>query len=163
MIRPLRPEDEPALVAFHGTLSERSVTQRYGLPISLSDRVRHERLRRIVFADYDRHIPLAAFAGKRLIAVARLSRIRSGAATPQDTDGSARFAIVIGDHYQERGLGTILMQRLLDTARAEGIRRVTAEVRTDNRPMQHICKRQGFTFSAESGTPSRIHVSYVAS
>jgi len=160
MIRPLRPEDEPALVAFHGTLSERSVTQRYGLPISLSDRVRHERLRRIVFADYDRHIPLAAFAGKRLIAVARLSRIRSGAATPQDTDGSARFAIVIGDHYQERGLGTILMQRLLDTARAEGIRRVTAEVRTDNRPMQHICKRQGFTFSAESGTPSRIHVSY---
>ena len=28
-IRPIRPEDEPAMVAFHATLSERSVYLRY--------------------------------------------------------------------------------------------------------------------------------------
>jgi len=52
-IRPIRPEDEPLLVRFHETLSDRSVYLRYFCSLSLSRRVAHERLLRICFGDYD--------------------------------------------------------------------------------------------------------------
>ncbi len=44
IIRPIRPEDEPLLVTFHGTLSDRSVLLRYFHVMRLSTRVAHERL-----------------------------------------------------------------------------------------------------------------------
>jgi acetyltransferase len=59
-IRPIRPEDEPLLVRFHETLSDRSVYLRYFCSLSLSRRVAHERLLRICFGDYDREIALVA-------------------------------------------------------------------------------------------------------
>ncbi len=57
-IRPIRPEDEPLMVAFHATLSERSVYMRYFSPLQLSQRIAHERLTRICFVDYDRQTAL---------------------------------------------------------------------------------------------------------
>ena len=59
-IRPIRSEDEPPMVQFHETLSERSVYLRYFHMIKLSQRVSHERLTRICFNDYDREIALVA-------------------------------------------------------------------------------------------------------
>ena len=60
VLRPIRPEDEPLLVAFHGTLSERTVSLRYFHAMKLSTRVAHERLTRICFIDYDREMALVA-------------------------------------------------------------------------------------------------------
>ena len=60
MIRPIRPEDEPLMVEFHETLSERTVHLRYFHALKLSRRVAHERLTRICFIDYDREIALVA-------------------------------------------------------------------------------------------------------
>ena len=56
MIRPIRPDDEPAMVRFHETLSERTVHLRYFAPLKLSRRTAHDRLTRIVFTDYDREM-----------------------------------------------------------------------------------------------------------
>ena len=56
--RPIRAEDEPLLVKFHGTLSDRTVFMRYMQPMLLDDRVTHERLARICHCDYDREIAL---------------------------------------------------------------------------------------------------------
>ena len=58
--RPIRPEDEPMMVKFHETLSDRSVYLRYLHPMMLSQRVTHERLSRICFVDYEREIALVA-------------------------------------------------------------------------------------------------------
>ena len=59
-LRPIRPEDEPALIKFHETLSDRSVYLRYLHPMLLSQRVAHERLSRICFVDYEREIAVVA-------------------------------------------------------------------------------------------------------
>ena len=59
-IRPIRPEDEPLMVQFHHTLSERSVYLRYFCSLSLSTRVEHERLVRICFGSYDRGFAMVA-------------------------------------------------------------------------------------------------------
>ena len=82
VLRPIRPEDEPLLVKFHGTLSERSVSFRYFHAMKLTARVAHERLTRICFIDYDREMALVADrknpeTGEHEIrGVGRLSKIR---------------------------------------------------------------------------------------
>jgi acetyltransferase len=78
-IRPSRPEDEPLMVKFHETLSDRSVYLRYFCSLSLSRRVAHERLLRICFGDYDREMVLVAeridpgTGERRIIAVGRMT------------------------------------------------------------------------------------------
>ena len=58
-IRPIRPEDEPLVVKFHQTLSERSVYNRYFSALELSQRIAHERLIRICQNDADRETLVA--------------------------------------------------------------------------------------------------------
>eukprot|EP00276_Gloeochaete_wittrockiana_P025008 CAMPEP_0184369414 /NCGR_PEP_ID=MMETSP1089-20130417/162233_1 /TAXON_ID=38269 ORGANISM="Gloeochaete wittrockiana, Strain SAG46.84" /NCGR_SAMPLE_ID=MMETSP1089 /ASSEMBLY_ACC=CAM_ASM_000445 /LENGTH=1149 /DNA_ID=CAMNT_0026711857 /DNA_START=88 /DNA_END=3537 /DNA_ORIENTATION=- len=60
LIRPIQSEDEPLLVQFNHKLSERSVYLRYFHPISLQERISHERLNRLCYLDYDREIALVA-------------------------------------------------------------------------------------------------------
>ena len=60
LIRPIRPEDEPLMIQFHTTLSDRSVYFRYMHALQLSQRIAHERLARICFNDYDRELALVA-------------------------------------------------------------------------------------------------------
>ncbi|MES1239519.1 MAG: acetate--CoA ligase family protein, partial [Chloroflexota bacterium] len=79
-VRPIRPEDEPAVVRFHAGLSEETVRARYGKVRPLAERTAHERLRRICYVDYDRQFALVAegpdAAGATEIAgIARVSRI----------------------------------------------------------------------------------------
>ena len=76
------------LVAFHGTLSERTVSLRYFHAMKLSTRVAHERLTRICFIDYDREMALVA-DGKNaetgeheILGVGRLCKIRGTETRP---------------------------------------------------------------------------------
>ena len=142
-VRPIRPEDEPLMVRFHETLSEQSVYMRYFHMMKLDQRTAHERLTRICFIDYDREMALVAEhtdpeTGEReIMGVARLSR--NGAAPAE-----AEFSVLVSDRFQRRGVGTLLVERLLEVGRAEDLRRITAEILLDNRPMQRISKRLGF-------------------
>lgn len=139
-LRPIRPEDEPRMVAFHKTLSDRSVLQRYTRPITLDQRITHQRLNRICFIDYDREMALVATTmdpQSAIIAVGRLGRIR-------DT-GLARFSLLVSDDWQKRGIGKLLLNRLLDIARKErDIHRVCGDMLPDNTGMIQLCKQAGF-------------------
>jgi len=145
-IRPIRPEDEPAMVHFHETLSERSVYFRYFHHMSLTARVTHERLTRICFIDYDREMVLVVESNDgELIAVGRLTRER--------ISGEAEFALLVSDTWHEHGLGTELLSRLVLLARNEGITRVSGDILAENRAMQDICRQLGFDlrYSVEDG------------
>ena len=114
LIRPIRPEDEPLLVKFHETLSERSVSLRYFQALKLSRRVAHDRLTRICFIDYDREMALVVDRQEpwtgvhEILGVGRLSKIRG-------TD-DAEFALLVSDEHQGRGFGTELLRRLIAIA-----------------------------------------------
>ncbi len=134
LIRPIRPEDEPAIARFHATLSERSVYLRYFHMMKLDCRVAHERLERICNIDYDREIVLVVERAGEILAVGRLMK---------DGD-SAEFAVVISDAFHGHGLGTELVHRLVEIGRAEGMKRITAEVLPENHHMLKLCKMLGF-------------------
>ncbi len=150
-LRPIRPEDEPLIVRFHETLSERSVYMRYFQALNLSQRVAHDRLLRICFNDYDRDLALVADyeepagGGHEILGVGRLTR----------TGGrnEAEFALLVSDRYQHLGLGEELLRRIIDIARAEGLQTVTAEVLADNEPMQRLCRKLGFSLQPLTDDP----------
>src|SRR5512135_877709 len=149
IIRPIRPEDEPLLVKFHETLSDRSVYLRYLTNLDYSERVAHQRLARICFNDYDRELALVAECqdcdgAPEIMGVARLSK--------HHYRPEGRFTLLINDHFQGRGIGTELLRHLLDVARGEKLERVTATMTVDNHAMQQTCKKLGFRlFHAEQG------------
>ena len=141
-IRPIRPEDEPLLVKFHETLSDRSVYLRYFCSLSLSRRVAHERLLRICFGDYDREIALVAentdpgSGERRIMAVGRINKLHG--------KNEAEVAVLVSDKYQNLGLGYELLRRVVQIARDEKLSQVYAEMLPDNVAMQVIMKRVGF-------------------
>jgi acetyltransferase len=142
VIRPIRPEDEPLIVKFHEKLSEQTVYRRYFEHLHLSDRVRHERLTRICFNDYDREIALVAeheapTTGERqIVGVARLSK--------SHTANDAEFAVLVADEYQRRGIGTELLRRLVTIGRDEKLHHITGEILRDNYGMLRASRNVGF-------------------
>ena len=142
IIRPIRPEDEPLIVAFHAKLSERSIYQRYFHLLSLDQRVSHDRLVRVCFGDYNREIALVAerrdpvTGPSEILAVGRLSKAHLA--------NEAELAFLITDENQGRGLGTELSRRLIEIARIEKLDRLTVEILGGNRPMIEVCRAMGF-------------------
>jgi acetyltransferase len=147
LVRPIRPEDEPLIRKFHEGLSERSVYMRYLQSLRLSQRVAHDRLTRICFNDYDREIALVALTeDNQVIAVGRVQKIAG--------TGDAEIALLVSDEFQGHGLGGELTRRLIQVARDEGVKRIVADVLSDNRAMQVVFQRQGFKFEREPGDPA---------
>ncbi len=141
-IRPIRPEDEPLMVAFHATLSEESVYMRYFHYIQYNQRVAHERLTRLCFIDYDREMALVVErkdpeTGKHaILAIGRLSKLRQTA--------EAEFAILVSDAYQGHGFGAELLRRLVQIGRDEKLKRIVASILNDNVAMQRVSRKIGF-------------------
>ena len=151
LIRPIRPEDEPLIVKFHETLSERTVYLRYLHMMKLSQRVAHDRLVRICFIDYDRETALVAehkdprSGEPRIVAVGRLRKLHG--------TNEAEFAVLVSDEYQGRGLGIELGKRLIEVGRAEKLGRIVGDVLPDNVNMIRVCRKLGFQLSGSVDDP----------
>ncbi|MGE0042209.1 MAG: N-acetyltransferase family protein [Vicinamibacterales bacterium] len=153
-IRPIRPDDEPAMVAFHRRLSDRSVYYRYFNLARLDQRIRHERLSRICTIDPAREMALVAErpaegdAPAMIVGVGRLTRT--------DRPGGAEVALLVEDACQGQGLGTELMRRLIAVAREQGLTRLDGDIIAENEGMVAVARRTGFTVSAAPDDPQVI-------
>jgi acetyltransferase len=141
-IRPIRPEDEPLMVKFHKTLSDRSVHLRYFGLVSLERRIMHERLRRVCFIDYDREIALVVDLQNRdgkhqILGVGRLIK-------EHGTD-EAEFAVLISDPWQGKGFGSELLKLLVQIGRKETLRRITGHISPENTTMKAVSEQVGFS------------------
>ncbi len=142
LIRPIRPEDEPAMAKFHETLSDRSVYLRFFHLEKLSSRVAHARLLRKCFIDYDREMALVAERTNPeseqhcIMAVGRLTR------TPGTKE--AEVAVLVADEFQKCGLGSELLGRLIQVGRDEKLERITASILPENMGMRALATHYGF-------------------
>jgi acetyltransferase len=140
-IRAIRPEDEPNMVKFHQTLSERSVYLRFFHLMNLEQRTKHERLMRTCFIDYDREVAL--IAQRRNPQSGELEILGVGRLTKLHGVNEAEVAVVVSDQWQGRGLGTELLARLLVVGADEKLSKLTANILPDNRDMIRICEKAG--------------------
>jgi acetyl coenzyme A synthetase (ADP forming)-like protein len=141
MVRPIRPEDEPLIIAMHAAHSENTIRMRF---FSMVKTLSRESLIRLCHLDYDREMALAAVLHENgepyLLGVSRYYL------NPET--GEAEFALVVSDAYQRQGLGRHLMQRLIDIARERGVERLVGQVLAENTPMLHLMQSLGFSAPA---------------
>ncbi|MCL2393796.1 MAG: GNAT family N-acetyltransferase [Acidimicrobiaceae bacterium] len=132
-IRPIRPEDAAALVAFHEHLSAETVYRRFfGIHPHLTPR----EVERFTHVDYRDRLAIVAEIDHLLAAVARYDRLPG-------TD-RAEVAFVVADAYQHHGLGTLLLTRLVAAARDRGVTSFEAETLERNRLMREVFRHAGF-------------------
>lgn len=133
LIAPLTPADAPLLAEAFEQLSEESRRLRFLAP--KADLTEGE-LRYLTEVDGHHHVALTAIdpGSGRGVAIGRF------VADPDDPE-RAEVAITVADDWQRCGLGRIILSRLVDRAREEGVRRFTALVSTDNRNMRALLSR----------------------
>ncbi len=136
-LRPIRPEDAEREQAFVRGLSEES---RYLRFMRVLDELTPPMLVRFTQVDYDREMAFIALheadGKKEQIGVARYN---------MEPDGeTAEFALVVGDEWQSRGLGTALLRILVDYARQRGVRELFGDVLLRNSGMRELGARLGF-------------------
>jgi acetyltransferase len=64
-------------------------------------------------------------------------------------EGSCEFAIVVGDVWQDKGVGARLLTRLLDVARSAGVVEVVGTTHSGNEAMKQLARKLGFVLGPE--------------
>jgi acetyltransferase len=153
VLRPIRPEDEPALHAYAQRLSPEHVRLRFFQPLR---ELGHEFAARLTQIDYDRHMAfiltrLGAPGGVEILGVVRLIRDPAGT--------SGEYAITVRSDLNGKGIGRLLMERIIAYARAIGLEEVFGLVMAENRAMLELARKLGFQASPEPDEPSLVRVS----
>jgi len=135
-MRQIEPDDLDKLREIWAGLSADSRRRRFLASSSVAD-ISDAELQYLVDVDHRRHEAIVALDPEgRGLGVARYVRI------PGDRE-SAELAVVVVDHWHNRGLGTALLDRLTDRARENGIKRYTAIVSEDNDVVLSALERAG--------------------
>ena len=66
---------------------------------------------------------------------------------------SGEYAILVRSDLKGRGLGWLLMQLLIEYARAEGIRSIEGQVLQENTTMLNMCRELGFEIARDADDP----------
>ena len=143
LVRLAQPDDADAVADMHLHCSERTRYLRY---LSSGD-WRGEQLRRLS----------GGHRGATLVALNRRGEVVAlGNVFPDqdDQDGSAaEMAIIVEDRYQRRGLGRVMVRRMLDLARENGFTEIVAVVLAENTGMLRLLEATGlhWTSTIDSG------------
>ena len=137
VIRPLMPQDRDAERAFIEQLSAETCRYRFlGYVRHPSERL----LDALTRLDPERDVAFAAVVAEdahdKIVGVSRYSA---------DADHQrCECAVVVDDEWQNRGLGTLLMRRLIEVARARGIRVMRSVDLAENVRMADLAQDLGF-------------------
>jgi acetyltransferase len=142
LIRPIRPEDEAMLSELLGSLSAEDVRMRFFGTIRNLPR---SKLARFTQIDYDREMALVAFERGQDGVERAIGEVRAMA----DPDNVvADFAIVVRSELKARGLGSLLLQSIIDYSRSRGTGELRGETLDGNLRMQKLARKLGFTLKS---------------
>ncbi|MFZ5636849.1 MAG: GNAT family N-acetyltransferase [Pseudomonadota bacterium] len=149
MVRPMNPGDAEAERDFIVALSPQSRRYRF------QEQIREpspEMVARLVDVD---HVNDEAF-----VALSEESDFRAIVGVSRYAVGTdpleCEIAVTVRDDWQGHGLGTLLMQRLIDSARERGLRRMISLDFAENREMAHLAHHLGFTTTPDPDDRTQV-------
>jgi RimJ/RimL family protein N-acetyltransferase len=146
-IRPLEPEDRGELADGFARLSADSRFHRFMTPMP---RLSKRHLDQLMDVDHrDREALVAETHDGQFLAVARYVRT---------TPGRAEAAIVVADDWQGCGLGTVLLDRLADRAREEGLTTFEAVALASNAQAIALLEAAGGVVAERAGTEVHFEI-----
>ena len=151
-LRPLRPEDEPLLQDLAAHMSPEDLRLRFfaavrGLSHAVAERLAH--------VDYDRAMALVALKDEVALGVARFH----AEPDPQRKLGrQAEYAIAVRSDWKGRGLGYLLMTRLIAVAQEWRVGELVGQVLSENNRMLAMCRELGFSIATDPNDPRIMQV-----
>ncbi len=137
LLRPIKPEDEPLWLEMFQSLSEESIRYRF---FQMLKDTPHEVRVRYCNIDYDREIAIVAEivenGKRRILGVTRLSI--------ESDEKSGEIAFLVSDYWQGLGLGTKMVDYVLDIAKERGMESVHSIILQDNYRALSLSKKMGF-------------------
>lgn len=152
-LRPIRPEDEPAMLTAFSLLSAEAKEQRFFRAMSKAS---HQMIASLTQIDYDREMALVLTSDAPTEPLQIFADVRIHMDPDRET---AEYAIIVRDDVAGRGLGLLLMQRILAYAGTVGLRHIFGEVLVHNEKMLAICRQLGFRLQSDQDMPGIVRVS----
>jgi acetyltransferase len=150
LVRPVRPEDEPLYGPFFAKVTQQDLRLRFFAPVK---EFSHIFVARFTQIDYARAMAFLAIdeASGEMLGVVRIH-----ADANFDT---GEYAILIRSDQKGHGLGWLLMQQMIEYARAEGLKCVRGQVLQENTGMLAMCRNLGFHIASDPEDPCVVVVS----
>jgi len=139
LLRPIRPEDGAAHVEFFNRLTPDDV--RYRMFVRVRE-LQPAQLARFTQIDYDREM---AFIATRPGPDGIDETLGVGRVVADPDNVSAEFAVTVRSDLKGKGLGRMLMDKLIAYCRARGTREIVGEALPQNAPVIGLVKKLGFT------------------
>ena len=142
LFRPILPEDEPLLKLFIDQVTKEDLYYRY---FSEINEFSHDDLANMTQIDYDREMAFVAVRqkndGSEIIGVTR------ALSDPDNID--AEFAVLVRSDLKGLGLGSELLEKMIQYTRSHGLTRLTAVTMPNNRGMIGLAKKLGFSIDVQ--------------
>ncbi|WP_018719247.1 bifunctional acetate--CoA ligase family protein/GNAT family N-acetyltransferase [Arhodomonas aquaeolei] len=151
-LRPITPEDEMPLRDAFTRLSPEQVRLRFFMPMK---RMTHMQAARFTQIDYDRDMALV-LTDPGMPGHATIHGVVHINADPDNT--RAEYAIIIHRSLTGRGLGRLMMERIIEYARSRGIQEIFGDVLRENQIMLRLCQELGFRRRAHPDEPDVVRV-----
>jgi acetyltransferase len=144
LVRPLTPEDGALYPEFAGDVTLEDARLRFFAPLhGLSE----QRIDELTHLDYARAMALIAIdeASGQMLGVVRLH-------LDDDLEGG-EYAVIVRSRLKGHGLGRLLMRRMIEYAKAIGLKRVHGRVLAENTTMLQMCAALGFHIADDPHEP----------
>ncbi len=140
--RPVKPTDEPALAEMLYSLSEKSVRTRY---MTRTMTFPHKDIQQLVNIDYRQDVAIVGtvprVSGEQIVAIAQYFL--------DPKTQAAEVAFLVQDEWQQKGMGTFLLDYISRIARQRGVKRFYAKVLPSNKLMLTIFYNSGYPVNTE--------------
>ncbi len=140
--RPVKPADEPALSEMLYSLSEESVRTRY---MTRTIAFPHKDVQQLANIDYSRDVAIIGVvpgvSSEQVVAIAQYFL--------DPKTQAAEVAFVVQDEWQQKGMGTFLLDYITQIAKQRGVKRFYAKVLPNNKPMLAIFHNSGYKVNTE--------------
>jgi acetyltransferase len=144
LVRPVRPEDEPLYGPFFAAVTQQDLRLRFFAPVK---EFGHTFIVRFTQIDYARAMAFIAIeeSSGNMLGVVRLHA--------DANYERGEYAILVRSDLKGRGLGYLLMQMIIEYARAEGLKTIEGQVLAENIAMLAMCRELGFSISSDPSDP----------
>ena len=140
--RPVKPTDELALAEMLYSLSEESVRTRYMTHTMVFP---HRDIQRFTNIDYRQDIAIVGIiprvSGEEIVALAQYFL--------DPKTQVAEVAFLVQDEWQQKGMGTFLLDYITKIAKQRGVKSFYAKVLPNNKPMLAVFHNSGYKVNTE--------------
>ena len=138
LLRPIKPEDGAAHIAFFNALDPEDVRLRMFIGMR---ELQPSQLARLTQIDYDRDM---AFIATRERSDGQFETMGVVRAMADPDNEKAEFAVIVRSDVKGQGLGSILMSKVIEYCRSRGTQEIVGEASPQNIGVLNLVRRFGF-------------------